>query len=107
MTVLQRIELHKQGYSKEEINALAEDERVAAAQPAPEPEPVQPAPTPEPEPAPTPAPAPAPQPDTAVQLLVAINNLTNALTAQNFISKEQPVAKPETATDIFNNILKG
>lgn len=105
MTILQRIELHKQGYSKEEINALAEEERAAAAQPAPEPEPPQP--TPEPEPAPTPAPAAAPQPDTAAQLLTAINNLTNALTAQNFISKEQPVAKPETATDIFNNILKG
>lgn len=104
MTVLQRIELYKQGYSKEEINALAEEERAAAAQPAPEPEP---APAPEPEPAPTPAPAAAPQPDTAAQLLAAINNLTNALTAQNFIQKEQPVAKPETAEDIFNNILKG
>lgn len=103
MTVLQRIELYKQGYSKEEINALAEEER--AAQPAPEPEPPQPAP--DPEPAPTPAPAAAPQPDTAAQLLAAINNLTNALTAQNFIRKEQPEATPETTTDIFNNILKG
>lgn len=105
MTILQRIELHKQGYSKEEINALAEEERAAAAQPEPEPEA---APQPEPEPAPTPAPAAAPQPDgTAQQLLSAINNLTNALTAQNFIRKEQPEAAQETTTDIFNNILKG
>lgn len=109
MTILQRIELHKQGYTKDEINALAEEERAAAAAPvAPQPDPEpQSAPAPEPQPAPAPEPAAAPQPDTAAQLLAAINNLTNALTSHNIVTKEQPVTPPETATDVFNSILKG
>ena len=107
MTILQRIELHKQGYTKDEINALAEEERAAAA--APEPaaaqEPQQ-APASDPAAAQEPQPAPASDP-AAAQLLAAINNLTNALTSHNIVTKEQPITQPETATDVFNSILKG
>ena len=98
MTILQRIELHKQGYTKDEINALAEEERAAAAAPV--------VPQPEPAAAQEPPQAPASDP-AAAQLLAAINNLTNALTSHNILTREQPITQPETATDVFNSILKG
>ena len=102
MTILQRIELHKQGYTKDEINALAEEERAAAAAPV----------DPQPDSAAAQEPQQAPAADhaadpAAAQLLAAINNLTNALTSHNIVTKEQPITQPETATDVFNSILKG
>lgn len=107
MTILQRIELHKQGYTKDEINALAEEERTAAAAPVvPQPEPSA-AQEPQPVPAAAQEPQPAPTSDPAAHLLAAINNLTNALTSHNIVTREQPIPQPETATDVFNSILKG
>ena len=51
MTILERINLHKCGYTKEEIAALAEEEKNS-----PVPDPAEPEPT---EPAAEPTPAPA------------------------------------------------
>ena len=119
MTITQRIELRRLGYSKDEIAELAVAEAAAAAQPEPEPAPsaaAQPEPAPsaaaQPEPAPAvtvaePAAAGITQP-TMADVLTAINNLTTALQKQNINNTPQPVEpQPETATDIFTNLLKG
>lgn len=115
MTITQRIELRRLGYSKDEIAELAAAEAAAAAPPEPvqEPEPDQaPAAAAQPEPAPAvtaaePAAAGITQPSMA-DVLTAINNLTTALQKQNINNTPQPVEpQPETATDIFTNLLKG
>ena len=109
MTITQRIELRRLGYSKDEIAELAVAEAAAAAQPEPEPAPSAAA-QPEPAPAVTvaePAAAGITQP-TMADVLTAINNLTTALQKQNINNTPQPVEpQPETATDIFTNLLKG
>ena len=89
MTITQRIELRRLGYTKEEIAELAELEK------APQPEVVT-----EPE-------APQPQNDISSQLLFAINNLTSVLQNQKLNQTAQPEVKQETVDDIFTNILKG
>ena len=104
MTIGQRIELRRLGYTKEEIAELAELEKTT-----PEPAPAaEPEPTPEPEQPAAPVPEPADNPDMNSQLLAAINNLTIALQARKVDTVEQPVLpKVETADDIFSNFLKG
>lgn len=100
MTIAQRIELRRLGYTKEEVAQMIEEEK---AQPAPEP---APAPDPEPAPALEPAPAPAAAPDINAQILAAINNLSVTLQQQNIRGKEQPDSKPpETSADVFNAML--
>lgn len=112
MTITQRIELRRLGYSKDEIAELAAAEAAEAAQPEPEPVPAaEPAPAaaaqPEPVPAAEPTAAGMNQPSMA-DVLTAINNLTTALQKQNINNIPQPVEpQPETATDIFTNLLKG
>lgn len=115
MTITQRIELRRLGYSKDEIAELAAAEAAAAAQQEPEPVPAEdqaPAAAAQPEPAPAvtlaePAAAGITQPSMA-DVLTAINNLTTALQKQNINNIPQPVEpQPETATDIFTNLLKG
>ena len=98
MTIAQRIELRRLGYTKEEVQEMAEQESIAATEPVNEPV----------EEAPAAEQAAAPQGDpTAVQLLDAINNLTLALQGHKLNTTEQPVAAPESAADIFTNMLKG
>lgn len=113
MTITQRIELRRLGYSKDEIAELAAAEAAAAAQPELVPaEDQAPAAAAQPEPVPAvtlaePAAAGMNQPSMA-DVLTAINNLTTALQKQNINSIPQPVEpQPETATDIFTNLLKG
>lgn len=102
MTIAQRIELRRLGYSKEEVNELAELEKVPAVETA---EPTEPAPEQvQAEPLPT---EPATVPDVQAQLLSAINNLTAVLQNQKLNSTPQPEVHKETTQDIFNNILKG
>ena len=105
MTIAQRIELRRLGYSKEEVNELAELEKTPAVETA---EPTEPAPDQvQAEPLPTePAPEPANN-DVQAQLLSAINNLTAVLQNQKLNSTPQPEVHKETTQDIFNNILKG
>ena len=102
MTITQRIELRRLGYTKDEIAELAEMEKVPNPEPGPEPEP-------EPEPAAQPEPEPAapPQNDINTQLLNAINNLTSLIQTQKLNQAAQPEVKQETVDDIFNSILKG
>lgn len=101
MTITQRIELRRLGYTKEEINELAELEKIPVQEPepeaVPEPEPVQMAIDLEPE-----------KPDVQSQLLTAINNLTTVLQTQKLNNSAQPEQpKKESVEDIFTNILKG
>lgn len=111
MTIAQRIELRRLGYTKDEIAELAKMESVPepqtnpvgsqdpAAESVSEQKTTEPAPVPEPTPA---------APNTGEQLLIAINNLTAALQNNKLNTTPQPVpVRPETAEDIFNNILKG
>lgn len=100
---MERIQLHKLGYSKEEINQLAADNYNPAGlteQPAPDPEP-------EPEPA---APDPVPENNPAAAdnsaVLAAIKDLTAALQANAIITQPQPEQPKETAEDALFNILK-
>ena len=96
MTITQRIELRRLGYTKEEIAELAELEK------APDPVPEAPDPVPE-----TPVSIPEQGNDINAQLLYAINNLTSVLQNQKLNHTAQPEVKQETVEDIFNNILKG
>ena len=100
MTITQRIELRRLGYTKEEISELAELEKAPQPEVVPEPEAPQPEVVPEPE-------APQPQNDISSQLLFAINNLTSVLQNQKLNQTAQPEVKQETVDDIFTNILKG
>lgn len=98
---MERIQLHKLGYSKEEINQLAADNYNPAGlteQPAPEPEPEPAAPDPVPEN------NPAAADNSAV--LAAIKDLTAALQANAIKTQAQPEQPKETAEDAFFNILK-
>ena len=100
MTIAERINLHRCGYSRAEIDALAKEEKEAKA--AEEPAPAQ-----ETTPAEEPAPAqdtkaaeePAPDP-----VLEAIKGLTAAIQASNINKTPQPEAKPETVTDLLKNL---
>lgn len=89
MTIAERINLHKCGYTRAEIDALAKEEKET------------PAPAPAPEPAPAPAPAPASEPD---PVLEAIKGLTAAIQARNIHEDTQPEAKQETMTDLLNQV---
>ena len=97
MTITQRIELRRLGYSKEEIAELAEQEKIVVPE-TPE--------TTEAEQTETvPVEAPAQNTDINSQLLYAINNLTTVLQSQKLNQTAQPEVKQETVQDIFNNIL--
>lgn len=105
MTIAQRIELRRLGYTKEEVAEMIEQEKaVVMAEPIEE--------ATEPEAAPIPVePAteqPAAMPSTA-DLLAAINNLTTALQMQRIATTQQPeaVVKPMTTEDVMNDYLKG
>lgn len=102
MTIMERIQLHKLGYSKEEINQLAADNYNPAGLTE------QPAPDPEPEPA-ADAPDPVPENNPAADnsaVLAAIKDLTAALQANAIKTQPQPEQSKETAEDAFFNILK-
>lgn len=105
MTITQRIELRRLGYTKEEIAELAELEKnppevtetaeaEAETEEAPSVEAVSP-------------PAVSDAPDIQSQLLNAINNLTTVLQTQKLNTAAQPEVKKETADEIFTNLLKG
>ena len=94
MTIAERINLHRCGYTKEEINQLAEAEK---AEPTPDPEP---APAPDPAPAPTPDPAPAANDN----VLDAIKELTKAIYSRNINATPQPAPNPETLSDMISKL---
>ena len=103
MTITQRIELRRLGYTKEEIAELAELEKnppevtETAEAETEEATPVEAVPTS----------VVSDAPDIQAQLLNAINNLTTVLQTQKLNTAAQPEVKKETADDIFTNLLKG
>lgn len=109
MTIAERINLHKCGYTRAEIDALAKEEKEEKETPAP-------APT---EPETQPVSAPAPEPDQVLEaikgltaapapetdpVLEAIKGLTAAIQARNIHEDTQPEAKQETMTDLINQV---
>ena len=98
MTIAERINLHRCGYSRAEIDALAKEEKEAKT--AEEPAPAQDTtPTEEPAPAQDNAEETAPDP-----VLEAIKGLTAAIQASNINKTPQPEAKTETVTDLLRNL---
>ena len=94
MTISERINLHRCGYSRAEIDALAaaekeELETVEAELAEPQEQPTEPAPA---------------APDRSADILAAINNLTAAIQARNVNTEQQPIAEQTTITDIINTI---
>ena len=87
MTIAERINLHKCGYTRAEIDALAKEEKETPAPAQEEKE--------------TPAPAPVPEPD---PVLEAIKGLTAAIQARNIHEDTQPEAKKESMEDIINQV---
>lgn len=103
MTISERIQLHRLGYTKEEINDLAQAGYDPAGLTDPPQEPEEPEQTPEQEPAPAPDPEQAPAYIAGIQS--SLDALTKALQAANLQKAEQPV-KRETVDDVFNAIIK-
>ena len=94
MTIAERINLHRCGYTKEEINQLAEAEKAEIETIKADPIPAeQPAPTPE-------QPAPAANDN----VLDAIKELTKAIYSRNINETPQPAPTPETLTDMINKL---
>ena len=96
MTIAERINLHRCGYSRAEIDALAREEKEAKAaeETAQDTAPAE-------ETAPDTAPAEETAPD---PVLEAIKGLTAAIQASNINKTPQPEAKPETVTDLLKNL---
>ena len=96
MNITQRLALHKLGYTKEEINAFAAEEKAAAepdAQPAAEPDA-------------QPTAGQGSQASGFAEVLTALNNLTAAVQAQNIKNAEQPKTQPVKAEDVITGALK-
>ena len=102
MTIGERINLHRCGYTRAEIDALAaaeKEELQQAAQPEAAPEE---APEAQPEAA-TPAALPeTPQPNK--EILDAINNLAAVIQSRNVNTQQQPQQPPQTVNDLINTL---
>ena len=86
MTISERINLHRCGYSRAEIDELAKQEREEREQ---NPEPEKETPNPEPEKDP---------------VLEAINKLTEAIQGRNINSKAQPENPEQTMNDLIKQV---
>lgn len=99
MTIAERIQLHRLGYTKEEIAELAKenyDVKGLTEEPK-EPEDVDAVPE---ETVPTAAPA-----DTNAEILKALQGLTATIQKSNIIASRQPEQQDETAEDILTQLL--
>ena len=94
MTIAERINLHRCGYTKEEINQLAEAEKAELETTEADPS-EAPAPTPE---------QPAPAPAASDNVLDAIKELTKAIYSRNINETPQPAPTAETITDMINKL---
>ena len=110
MTIAERINLHRCGYSRAEIDALAKEEKEAKA--AEETQPAQDNPAAEEtQPAQDNPAAEETQPAQGTKaaeesdpVLEAIKGLTAAIQASNINKTPQPEAKTETVTDLLKNL---
>lgn len=103
MTIGERINLHRCGYTRAEIDALAAAEKEELQQADPE---DQPATDTAPEVLPTEA-APAALPETVnpnKEILDAINNLAAVIQSRNVNTQQQPQPSPQTVTDLINTL---
>jgi len=100
MTIGERINLHRCGYTRAEIDALAaeEKEELQAAQLEAEPEA---APEAQPEAAASAA-STTPQPNK--EILDAINNLAAAIQSRNVNTQQQPQQPQQTVNDLINTL---
>ena len=108
MTIAERIQLHRLGYSKEEIAELAAagyDPAGLEDQQEPEQEPQQ---APEQEPQQAPEQAPAPQSVDLTEIRAALEKLTAAIQGANIQQARQPQAPDPDAdlTKVFDSIYK-
>lgn len=100
MTIGERINLHRCGYTRAEIEALAAEEKEELQQAA------------QPEAAPEESPEAAPQPETAApaapqpnkEILDAINNLAAVIQSRNVNTQQQPQPPQQTVTDLINTL---
>ena len=93
MKISERLQLHKLGYTKEEINAMIAEEAAASAETV--------------EGVPVEAEAPAAVPDNkAADILTALNNLTAAIHAKNINTAEQPNTPEKTAEQELLSVLE-
>ena len=100
MTIAERINLHRCGYSRAEIEALAQEEKEAKA--TEEPAPAQGTSAAEET---TPAQDTTPAGETTQDLVLeAIKGLTAAVQASNINKTPQPETKTETVTDLLKNL---
>lgn len=101
MTIGERINLHRCGYTRAEIDALAaaeKEELQQAEQPEAAPEEAQEVQQVEAAPS---APA-APQPNK--EILDAINNLAAVIQSRNVNTQQQPQPPQQTVTDLINTL---
>lgn len=99
MTIAERIQLHKLGYTKEEIKELinAEFDPKGLEDPPKEVE--------QPEQAEQPKEVEPPAVDTQAEILKALQGLTATIQKSNIIQSRQPEQSPETAEDILSKLL--
>ena len=100
MTIGERINLHRCGYTRAEIEALAAEEKEElqqAAQPEAAPEESPDAAPQQPETAPA-----APQPNK--EILDAINNLAAVIQSRNVNTQQQPQPPQQTVNDLINTL---
>lgn len=104
MTIGERINLHRCGYTRAEIDALAaaeKEELQQAAQPEAEPEE---APEAQPEAQPEAAPAASTTPQPNKEILDAINNLAAVIQSRNVNTQQQPQPPQQTVNDLINTL---
>ena len=100
MTIGERINLHRCGYTRAEIDALAaaeKEELQQAAQPEASPEESTDSASPQPEAAPA-----TPQPNK--EILDAINNLAAVIQSRNVNTQQQPQPSPQTVNDLISTL---
>lgn len=105
MTIAERIQLHKLGYTKDEINELNKagyDPKALEEDPKPAPEAEQPVEEQNTQEIPTPE---DDKPDPQSEILKAIQGLTSAIQKSNIIQSRQPEQAPETAEDILSKLM--